>query len=122
MSISVNGFLLNFKRKSMAGIMEDDNGNPLTDFEARSYLKDCQAKGWVMIPTSSQCTGFDHFGGGCKGHRIFECDCGWEGIIEEMIYHNDNGEGWVVDAHECPKCRSVLQNNLQRDKPSLLIS
>lgn len=49
--------------------------------------------------------------------EVFKCACGWQGTIEDMNYHNDYGEGWATDQHECPNCRSVLKNNLQCNEP-----
>lgn len=69
MSMSVEGALRNYRNKSMAGLLIDDNGREMTDKEVRKYLAECQAKGWKKIPCGD-CEGFDHFGGGCPGHPI----------------------------------------------------
>lgn len=49
--------------------MEDDDGRPVSDREARAYLAECQAKGWKLIPCGN-CEGFDPFEHGCPGHEI----------------------------------------------------
>ena len=51
---------------------DDDYRNKFTDEEARAYLKECQNKGWEIIPCGSDCEGFDHFGGGCPGRLVLE--------------------------------------------------
>lgn len=68
MSCNIQGLLNNYKRKKLDGLLEDDNGNPMSDYEARKFLKECQDKGWKLIP-SADCEGFDPFGGGCPGHK-----------------------------------------------------
>lgn len=69
MSANIEGMLRNYKGKSMAGIISDENGREMSDKEARTFLAECQAKGWKKIPCGD-CEGFDHFGGGCPGHPI----------------------------------------------------
>jgi hypothetical protein len=68
MSLNIEGCLRNYKRKKIT-FMEDDNGKPISDAEARKYLNECLAKGWRVIPCSSECEGFD-YQNGCPGHPI----------------------------------------------------
>lgn len=71
MSINIEGFLRNYKNKKMTGLMTDDNGKPMSDGEVRLYLHNCQVNGWKKLPMG-ECEGFDHFGGGCPGHKTTE--------------------------------------------------
>jgi hypothetical protein len=71
MSANIEGMLRNYKRRSMAGLIIDDNGKELSDREARKYLEECKAKGWKKIPCSD-CEGFDPFENGCPGHPVIE--------------------------------------------------
>lgn len=70
MSANIEGMLRYHKRKKIT-YMEDDNGRPLSDKEARAYLQECLAKGWKLIPCGN-CEGFDPFGKGCPGHPVEE--------------------------------------------------
>ena len=49
--------------------LSDDDGRELSDKEAREAIAELQAKGHKLIP-SSDCEGFDPFGGGCPGHPV----------------------------------------------------
>lgn len=69
MSMSIAGAIKNFKRRSMKGLLVDENGREMSNTEVRAYLAECQAKGWKKIPCG-QCEGFNHFGDGCPGHPI----------------------------------------------------
>jgi hypothetical protein len=40
MSANIEGMLRNYKRRSMAGLIIDDNGKELSDREARKYLEE----------------------------------------------------------------------------------
>lgn len=71
MSMNIQGILRNNKRKKIR-FFSDDNGNEISDADARKYLQECIDKGWKVIPCSDDCEGFDHFGGGCPGHLIEE--------------------------------------------------
>ena len=72
MHLSVNiGGLLRYYGKKKITILMHDNGSPMTDAEARTYLADCQAKGYKLIP-NDECQGFDPFGKGCPGHEVTE--------------------------------------------------
>ena len=60
-------------RQANAGIQklnffEDDNGNPLTEEQAKSILLELQSKGHKLAPFG-ECEGFDPFGKGCPGHE-----------------------------------------------------
>lgn len=67
---SVDGMLMHFKNKKIT-IMEDGDGNRISDKEARAFLAECKAKGWKKFP-NGECEGFDHFDKGCPGHEIKE--------------------------------------------------
>lgn len=54
------------KQPDLTGLFDDDNGNAVSDAEARKYLKECEAKGWRVIPCGD-CDNFD-YKTGCKGH------------------------------------------------------
>lgn len=49
--------------------LEDGEGNPLSDAEARIELNKLLAMGHTVMPVGDQCEGFDVFGGGCAGHE-----------------------------------------------------
>lgn len=68
MSANIEGMLRYYKRKKIT-FMQDDDGKPISDKEARAYLAECQVKGWKLIPCGN-CEGFDPFGKGCPGHPI----------------------------------------------------
>jgi hypothetical protein len=70
MAVNIQG-LLNFHGRKKIRCMEDDDGNPVSDAEARAYLAECQAKGYKLIPRTD-CEGFDPFGKGCPGHPVKE--------------------------------------------------
>ena len=69
MSVNIQGFLNNFKRKKLDYMIEKEDKTLMTDQEARIYLNECLDKGWKLLPTG-ECEGFDHFGGGCPGHKV----------------------------------------------------
>lgn len=69
MCINLAGLLRNSGKKKIK-IFEDENGNIISDAEARAYIAECQAKGWRVIPMGEACEGFDYFGSGCPGHPI----------------------------------------------------
>jgi hypothetical protein len=71
MSVSIEGLLRNHLGKKI-NFMEDDNGKPMTDKQARAEIAILQAKGHKLIPASNKCVGFDPFGGGCPGHEVPE--------------------------------------------------
>ena len=71
MSMSIEGALRNFGKKSMAGLITEDNGAEWTDKMVRDYLQECLSKGWKKIPIGD-CEGFDYFDKGCPGHEIKE--------------------------------------------------
>lgn len=73
MSANIEGMLRNYKGRSMAGLITDENGREMSDRQARLYLANCQAKGWNKIPCGD-CEGFDHFENGCPGHPIVDYD------------------------------------------------
>lgn len=72
MSINIEGMLGRYKKKSMSGLLQEDDGTPLTDQEARVHLHNLQVDGHKIMCCSSDCEGFDPFGGGCPGHEVKE--------------------------------------------------
>ena len=73
MSVNINGLLRNYKGKKITFCQHDD-GTAMTDKEARAELARLQSLGHKLIPTTSECVGFDPFGGGCPGHIIEETE------------------------------------------------
>lgn len=71
MSANIEGMLRNYKKRSMAGLITDENGHEMSDAKARLFLSQCLAKGWKKIPCGD-CEGFDPFENGCPGHPIVE--------------------------------------------------
>jgi len=68
MSVNIEGLLRNYQRKKIT-FMEDDDGNTMSDKQARIEIAKLQALGHKLIPTAN-CEGFDPFGGGCPGHPL----------------------------------------------------
>ena len=68
MCMNIEGALRNYKRRSMAGLITEDNGAEWTDKMVRDYLAECLAKGLRVIPFGD-CNGFD-YQKGCPGHEI----------------------------------------------------
>jgi hypothetical protein len=64
---NIEGLLRNYKRKKI-NFLTDDEGNLLTDKQAREALSKLQQKGYKLIP-NDECEGFDPYGGGCPGHE-----------------------------------------------------
>lgn len=73
MSINIQGALNFYGKKSMRGLIKEDNGAEWTDKMVRNYLKECLAKGWKLLPVNPKCEGFDHQTG-CPGHPMKEKD------------------------------------------------
>lgn len=69
MSTNIEGLLRNMKGKKI-NFIDDDEGNPMTDKEARIEIARIQALGHKLIPSTNECEGFDPFVGGCPGHPI----------------------------------------------------
>lgn len=69
MSMSIQGFLNNYKYRNCDGIATDDDGNPISGREFKAYLRKCLKKGWRLIPMGNDCEGFDHQNG-CPGHPL----------------------------------------------------
>lgn len=76
MSIDISGMLKYYRRKSMRGVMSDDNGRPMSDEEVRAELQRHLSLGHKIIPlcNDKDCPDFDYFGGGCPGHGIHYFD------------------------------------------------
>lgn len=70
MSTNIDGMLRNMKGKKI-NFLDDDNGQQMSDKEARLTIAELKAKGHKLIP-SGDCIGFDPFGGGCPGHPVIE--------------------------------------------------
>lgn len=70
LGISVDGYLNQYKKRPMPRILVDEDGKKLSSTEVREYFKECQAKGWKLLPSTDECKEFDHFGKGCPGHEI----------------------------------------------------
>lgn len=70
MSVNIEGLLRQFKNKKIT-FMEDDEGNRLSDLEARTEIMKLVVKGHKLLP-SSNCEGFDPFGKGCPGHPVLD--------------------------------------------------
>lgn len=66
MSTNIEGLLRNMKGRKI-NFIDDDNGNQMSDAQARTEIAKLQALGHKLIP-SGKCEGFDPFGGGCPGH------------------------------------------------------
>ena len=50
MAINVQGILENYRRRSMAGLVTNDDGSKCTDAEARQFFYDHLKKGHTVIP------------------------------------------------------------------------
>ena len=66
MCSSIAGVLANYKGRKIT-FFDDDNGNPMSDAEARAELARLQALGHKLVGPAN-CEGFDPFGSGCPGH------------------------------------------------------
>lgn len=75
-SIDIRGMLKFYRRKSMAGLFNTDDGRKATDKEVRDFLQEHLNEGHTCIPFGdpSECPDFDYFGGGCPGHGIHYFD------------------------------------------------
>jgi hypothetical protein len=72
MSLNIEGALRFYGKKSMKGLITEDNGAEWTDKMVKDYLRDCLKKGWKLIPCcGKECEGFDHQTG-CPGHPVNE--------------------------------------------------
>lgn len=68
MKQSIAGCLRN-NRVGTIDFLEDSEGNPLSDEDARILLTSLLNKGHKVMPVGDDCEGFDVFGGGCPGHE-----------------------------------------------------
>jgi hypothetical protein len=71
MSVNIQGLLNAYKGRKI-DILQDDNGDLLTDQQARIHLHNLQIKGHKKMCCSSDCEGFDPFEKGCPGHPVEE--------------------------------------------------
>ena len=68
MKQSIAGCLRN-NRIGTIDFLEDGEGNPLSDADARVELNKLLEMGHTVMPVGDDCKGFDVFGGGCPGHE-----------------------------------------------------
>ena len=69
-SINLEGLLKNYGRRKIR-IFSDENGNEISDKEARKHIAEQLAKGHkLMCMSGNDCEGFDPFEKGCPGHKI----------------------------------------------------
>ena len=64
LSANIEGMLRNYKHRKMTKLFQDEDGNFLTDREARSYLMSCKR----VIPLGDCPTFYYHTG--CPDHEI----------------------------------------------------
>ena len=77
--------------------MEDDNGNTLTDLEARKEIAKLQAMGHKLICCSSNCKGFDPFGGGCTYKCDPYCVCTTRiSILKKIVFARIQTNQWKL--------------------------
>lgn len=69
-TVPLNGLIANYEGREIT-FFEDDEGNKLSDKEAREEIQRHLDLGHKILPIES-CEGFDPFGGGCPGHLIEE--------------------------------------------------
>lgn len=62
MCVNIAGLFRSYGRKKMNNLFFDENGKACSDKEVRSYLAECQLKGWKVLPMTENCEGFDYFG------------------------------------------------------------
>lgn len=68
--VSISGSLRR-TNKELAGMMDDENGRPLTGREVRDQLRYAQAMGKKVLPVGDPCEGFS-YETGCPGHPVEE--------------------------------------------------
>ena len=71
MAIDLKGFLHAYRRKKI-NIMEDDDGNIVSDKAARAHIQSLLDQGHKLMCCSNECEGFDPFEKGCPGHPYTE--------------------------------------------------
>lgn len=70
MCIDIAGALSYYGKKSMRGLIKEDNGAEWTDKMVKDYFKKCLAEGKKVLPISdANCKGFD-YQTGCPGHPV----------------------------------------------------
>lgn len=76
LSVDISGMLKYYRRKSMNGLMRDDNGRLMNDKEVRAELQRHLSLGHTVLPMcdDKDCPDFDYFGGGCPGHGVHYYD------------------------------------------------
>lgn len=76
LSVDISGMLKYYRRKSMNGLMRDDNGRLMNDKEVRAELQRHLSLGHKVLPMcdDKDCPDFDYFGGGCPGHDVHYYD------------------------------------------------
>ena len=70
MCVDIAGALSYYGKKSMRGLIKEDNGAEWTDKMVRDYFKKCLSEGKKVLPMSdSACEGFS-YQTGCPGHEV----------------------------------------------------
>lgn len=85
MKQSIVGCLRN-NRVGTIDFLQDGNGKPLSDTEARIELTKLLNKGHTVMPVGDDCEGFDVFGGGCPGHEPLEGGDLCRAILKNQVY------------------------------------
>lgn len=87
--VDIQGLLNHYHRKSMKGLMRNDDGRLMTDKEVRVELQRHLSLGHTILPmcdNSEDCPDFDYFGGGCPGHGVHYYDDNDNEISKEEYY------------------------------------
>lgn len=79
MCLCIDGAL---KSRRKIKYMSDDNGNPVTDKEARNHLKKLKSEGYEVM-MMGDCYRFDKVKG-CKGHIKSLKPCDYDGMIDTI--------------------------------------
>lgn len=66
-SINIDGAFKRIGKKSMQGLLCDEDGRELSDAEVRKHFQEKRAEGWKII-LPSDCDNFDKTKG-CLGHK-----------------------------------------------------
>ena len=85
MKQSIAGCLRN-NRIGTIDFLEDANGKPLSDAEARIELNKLLEAGHTVMPVGDDCEGFDVFGGGCPGHEPLTGGDLCKAILKKQVY------------------------------------
>ena len=133
MKQSISGCLRN-NSVGTIDFLEDENGNPLSDAEARIELNKLLAMGHTVMPVGTDCEGFDVFGGGCPGHEPLTgsalamayfkaggkphiCYVGDDGdestndLNIELITHLCSIDGFISSRYDVYSCALLINSN-----------